>query len=544
MVVKAEPEVGITGGVAINAESKSGATSFVVEPLDPNPDLHFPASIPVYDEMRTTDGQVGSLISAINLPILAARWQLQGANVRPEVMKFCQAEIGLNVADEALERRRGTGVVWLDHLETALLALPFGFMPFEQVYEAGPPLPGQEDVGVPMMLHLRKLAPRLPRTVSQIFVGRDGGLAGIGQTPLDPKATKDIFIPVERLVYYCHKREGADWSGRSILRTFYKNWLIGDKLLRLSAQIIERNGMQVPVIYYNADKLPKAEADAIVQNFRAGATAAASIPDGGGKLELLGGSSSGAKDALDHMKHHDEKIAESALAMFKTLGHDSGARSLGDTFVDVFTQAVQSIANYFGRIATEHIIRDLVEINFGPEEPYPSLVPGDLSANRAITTSAIKELVDAKIIIPDQPLEDFMRKTNGLPVADAETARAEAAAATAADPADDALKRANFAGTMIRSGFDPAESVAAAGLAEVKHLGLLPVTLQPPAAGTDLDNAPPPVDGTASAPDTAAAPAAAAPAGGAQLAEGHDARLDRMAAMLETLVELRAGHVR
>jgi hypothetical protein len=440
MVVKAAPEVGITGGIAINAESKTAATAFIIEPLDPNPDLHFPVSIPIYDEMRTTDGQVGSLISAINLPILAARWQLQGANVRPEVMKFIETEIGLNVADEALERRRREGIVWLDHLETALLALPFGFMPFEQVYEAGPPAPGQENVGIPTLLHLRKLAPRLPRTITNIFVARDGGLAGIGQTPIDPKAKQDVFIPVDRLVFYCHKREGADWSGRSILRTAYKNWMIGDKILRLSAQIIERNGMQVPVIYYNAEKLPKNEADQIVQGFRAGATAGASIPDGGGKLELVGGGTRSAVDALEHMKYHDEKIAESALAMFKTLGHDTGARSLGDTFVDIFTQAVQSIANYFARTATEHIIRDLVEINFGPDEPYPTLTAGDLSANRAITTTAIKELVDAKIVVPDQPLEDFMRSVNGLPRADAATARDIApAAAPAAPPAVAAL---------------------------------------------------------------------------------------------------------
>lgn len=540
MVVKVEPEVGTPGGIAIAGESKSAATAFIVEPLDPNPDMHFPVSIPIYDEMRTTDGQVGSLISAINLPILAARWQLQGANVRPEVLKFVQTELGLDVPDEALERRRGNGIVWLDHLETALLALPFGFMPFEQVYEAGPPSAGQEDVGVPMLLHLRKLAPRLPRTVSNIYVGRDGGLAGIGQAPLDPKATKDIFIPVERLVYYVHKREGADWSGRSILRTVYKNWMIGDKILRLSAQIIERNGMGVPVIYYHPDKLNKTEADQIVQNFRAGAMAGASIPDGGGKIELMGVTGQ-TVDPLPYLKYHDEKIAESALAMFKTLGHDSGARSLGDTFVDIFTQAVQSIANYFARVATEHIIRDLVELNFGPEEPYPSLTAGDLSANRAITTSALKELVDAKIIQPDDNLEAFMRKTNGLPDADPKTARGGGSDGAAADQ----LAKANTIGTLIRSGYDPAASSEAAGMGEIKHLGLLPVTLQPPAAGTDLDNAPPPVAGTASSPEPAAAPAAAAPAGGAQLAEGHAYAIDRLEAIMLELAEYRRGqHVR
>jgi hypothetical protein len=533
MVVKVDPEIGTPGGVAIDATAK-GASSFVIEPLDPNPDLHFPLSIPVYDEMRSTDGQVASLLSAINLPILAARWQLQGANVRPEIMTFVRSELGLDLPGEALERQRKQGIVWLDHLETALLCLPFGFMPFEQVYEPGPPTPEQAALGTDLLLHLRKLAPRLPRTISQIHVGRDGGLAGISQPPLDAKAKDDVFIPVERLVFYCHKREGADWSGRSILRTVYKNWMIGDKILRLSAQIIERNGMGIPTVYYDNEKVSKAEAEQMVQNLRAGATAGAAMPSGGAKLELTGVTGQ-TVDPLPHMKYHDEKIAESALAMFKTLGHDSGARSLGDTFVDIFTQAVQSVADFFGRVATEHVIRDLVELNFGADEPYPVLTPGDLSANKAITTSALKELVDAKIVTPDANLEAFMRSASGLPAADPKTARG------GEDPSVDELNKANIVGALIRSGFDPAESVKAAGLDAIKHLGLLPVTVQPPAAGTDLNNAPPPVPGTPSAPKpgTAAAPAAVG------LAEGEHPKLSRLEAIMTELAEYRAGsHVR
>jgi hypothetical protein len=172
----------------------------------------------------------------------------------------------------------------------------------------------------------------------------------------------------------------------------------------------------------------------MVQNFRAGATAGAALPDGGAKFELTGVTGQ-TVDPLPHMKYHDEKIAESALAMFKTLGHDSGARSLGDTFVDIFTQAVQSVADFFGRVATEHVIRDLVELNFGPDEPYPVLTPGDLSANKAITTTALKELVDAGVITVDDPLEAFMRSASGLPVADPKTARAATPAPAPGAPA-------------------------------------------------------------------------------------------------------------
>lgn len=460
-----ETELGTPGGLAVDASSQRGGVRYVVEPLDPNADLTFPSSIPIYDEMRKTDGQVGSLLLAIFEPVLSANWDLDAEGVRPEVAAFVRSEIGLQVAGQSRARRRRHGIVWTEHLREALLALPLGFMPFEQVYEAAPPLPGQEGVGDGLLLHLRKLAPRLPRTVSQIHVGRDGGLTGISQPPLT--GDKEVFIPVDRLVFYCWNKEGADWSGQSILRSIYKNWMIGERLLRLSAQIVERNGMGVPVVTYDPQTMTKEDADKLGGDFRAGAAARASLPIGA-KIELIGVSGS-TVDPLPQMRYHDEKIAESALAMFKTLGHDSGARSLGDTFVDIFTRAEQAVADYFGHIATEHIIRDLVELNFGEDEPYPVLVPGDLAANGDITSSAIKELVDAKIVIPDDGLEAFFRARNGLPTADPSTAR-----------------------------------------------------VQPPAKGTDLDNAVTPE----------AKPAA--------LAEGDD-RLTRIEAMLERVALLRTA---
>lgn len=420
-----DKELGTTGGLAPDPMNWGGrgATRYVVEPLEPNADLRFPWSIPIYDEMRKSDGQVGSLLLAIFEPVLSAKWDLDDAGVRPEVSAFVRSELGLQTAGQARSRRRRHGVVWTEHLREALLALPLGFMPFEQVYEAAPPLPDQEGLGSDLLLHLRKLAPRLPRTVSQIHVGRDGGLTGISQinTVAATVADTEIFIPVDRLVFYCWNKEGADWTGQSILRSIYKNWMIGDRLLRLSPQIVERNGMGVPVVTYDPQHMSKTEAESIGADFRAGAAASLALPIGA-TVQLMGVTGQ-TVDPLPQMKYHDEKIAESALAMFKTLGHDSGARSLGDTFVDIFTKGEQAVADYFAHIATEHIIRDLVELNFGADEPYPVLTPGSLAANGDITTSALKELVDSKIIVPDADLEAFLRARNGLPLADPLTSR-------------------------------------------------------------------------------------------------------------------------
>jgi hypothetical protein len=45
---------------------------------------------------------------------------------------------------------------------------------------------------------------------------------------------------------------------------------------------------------------------------------------------------------------------------------------------------------------------------------------------------------------------------------------------------DEVAKQANAAGTLIRSGFDPRQALIAVGLDPIKHLGLLPVTVQAP----------------------------------------------------------------
>lgn len=432
-------ELGNPGGIGVDPSNwmRPTPTSFIIDPLDPNADLRFPSSIPIYDDMRKTEGQISSLLRACSLPIISARWNLNNDGVKSDVVDFVRAQLGLGLTGTARQRRRRQGIVWTDHLREALLCLPLGFMPFEQVYAPGPPAKPIRDLDV--VLHLRKLAPRLPRTVTQIHVARDGGLAGISQAPLSPNGfgtmAQDVFIPVDRLVFYVLDKEGADWSGTPILRTAYKHWLINDTLTRMSAQIVERNGMGVPKITYDPSVMSKEDADKIGSDFRIGATASLSLPIGS-TAELMGVSGS-TYDPLPLMKHHEQAMSKAALAMFLDLGHDAGARSLGDTFLDVFTSSLQAIADAIASTATEHIIRDLVELNFGPDEPYPVLTAGDLSANKGITTTAMKELVDAGIIKADDDLEAYTRERHGLPAADPNTAR-EKAASPAPAPAEPA----------------------------------------------------------------------------------------------------------
>jgi hypothetical protein len=446
---------------------------YVTESLDPNEALRFPQSIPVFDKMRNTDGHIGAILRAIQLPIIGARWDLETDDVRPEVEALVRSELGLSKDGAKRQRRRRQGIVWTDHVRDIVGSVLWaGFMPFEQVYEVAPPLPGQQDLGLTSVVHLRKLAPRLPQTVTTIGVGQDGGLDHIVQTGID--ASKDLKIPVENLVFYVLDKEGADWSGRSLFREAYKNGKIKDTLITLDAQVAERNGMGIPVVTYTEGK--QEAALKVAQDLRAGSTAGVAVPVGV-TVEILGVQGS-TVDLLPKIKYHDQEISRKALAMFLDLGQDNGARSLGDTFYGLFINSLQAVADLIAETATEHVIRDLVEFNFGADEPYPVLTPGNLASNEPVSPETLKLLVDAGLITPDDAIQARVRDRYGLPAAAAKAASAGMSAAELND-------RVTAATALFRAGYEPEAALTAAGLDPIAHSGLLPITLKEPGGAPD-----------------------------------------------------------
>jgi hypothetical protein len=391
----------------------------IPETWEATPELRWPASVAVYDQMRRSDAQVVSVLRAVTLPVRRTTWRVAGDDTDPRVLGFVEAELGLAPEGEGRRRRRREGISFDRLLAEALLSLPFGHMVFEQVYAVGPPAADAPAGLPPRLAHLRKLGPRMPRTLAGFDLARDGGLDAVRQWVTHPDGrVEEVRLPNDRLVVFVNEREGADWTGTSILRGAYKHWLIKDSLLRVGAMAVERNGMGVPVVYYG----PEGNADdalGYAKAFRAGEEAGAAAPDGTYRIELLGVTGQ-TRDELPLVKYHDESIGRSALAMFLNLGHDRGARSLGETFVDYFVMALGAVIDEIAETVTEHVIRDLVELNFGGDEPYPELVADELTPESLPTAEALKALVEAQVLTPDPELERYIRRRSGLPDLDEE----------------------------------------------------------------------------------------------------------------------------
>jgi hypothetical protein len=366
------------------------------------PELRWPLSVDVFDRMRRQDAQVSSVLRAVTSPIIRTQWRIDGRGCDPEVTTFVATNLGLPILeaepedDHRAQLRGRDRFSWDEHLRLALLMLPFGHMYFEQVYrfdEAG------------NQFRLRKLGPRLPRSIGRVNVARDGGLVSIEQRANGTfdGGTTDTVLPVNRLVAYVLDREGGNWLGQSLLRPAYKNWLLKDRALRTWSNTIDRNGLGVPV-YEGAENETSLDAgQELATNARAGENAGGAIPHGA-SLDFKGVTGT-LPDIDEFVRYQDEQIARAVLAHFLNLGTQTGSWALGSTFADFFTLSLQAVAEMVRDTATAHIVEDLVDINFGPTTPAPQIAFDEIGTR----ASELDKVREAAGLSSDADLVKFLR---------------------------------------------------------------------------------------------------------------------------------------
>ncbi|WOF23832.1 hypothetical protein N8K70_03890 [Microbacterium betulae] len=404
------------------AQSASGWWSDLTN--ERTPELRWPLSIPVFEDMVRQDAQASSVLSAIATPIMRTGWRVDGKGCRPEVTAHVAADLGLPIAGEAngvpASRTRGR-FSWTEHLAVVVPDhLQFGHAVFEQVYFR----PRSVEEGGDGLFHLRKLGYRPARTIAAWNVAPDGGLVGIQQYGgLNEGGVLTGFgtiggtpLPVDRLVVYTNRRKGGNWVGESVLRSAYKNVMLKDRYLRVDSMVVERNGLGIPTHEAADGSAAAIEAGLeIVEAVQAGDNSGVSLANGA-SFDLKGVTGT-LPDILEKIKYHDEQIARAVLAHFLNLGSQTGSWALGATFADFFTLSIQAVAENIRETATRHIVEDLVDINYGPDEPAPRIVFDEIGSRQGAILTAIASLVSTGVLHADEDLEKFIRSTLELPPA-------------------------------------------------------------------------------------------------------------------------------
>lgn len=366
------------------------------------PQLRWPQSVKVYDKMRS-DPQIDALLRGMTLPIRKFRWLIDPEGASEEVTTKVAEDFGLPVLGRELEKPKGrkTAFNHADHIRIALLGLVYGHMFFEQVG-------GIEND----MWRLHKLAPRMPHTIADISVARDGGLEWIEQL----EEWDSPRIPISRLVAYVFDKEGANWFGRPLIRSAYQPWLLKDRLLRVDAVRHERNGMGVPFVEMpeRATTEQKKQAQNLVTQYRAGMGSGGTLPFGF-KVSLKGVEGV-TSDVLASIRYHDEAIAKLMLQMFANMGgaETSGSKFLGDTFVKFFAKAQESVADWVAETQNFYVIRDWVDWNYGEDEPAPCVIY-KRDEDPELGAHEFAQMVAQGVITVDEPTEQFLRDRYGLP---------------------------------------------------------------------------------------------------------------------------------
>lgn len=379
------------------------------------PELQWPQSNYVYSRMMKEDGRVSSVLQAIGLPIRSAHWWVDPNGARDEVAEDVARNLGLPILGtepDTQPRMRGR-FSWAQHLQNVLLMLPYGHSFFEQVYAIS------EDA---TRARLHKLAPRPQKTISAINVALDGGLESIRQHA--PASTGRVMygltgveIPVSRLVAYVRDPEPGDWRGSSILRPAYKHWLLKDEFMRIQAATARRNGMGVPVGTASKpdDQEEVDRMQAVASNYKGGSNSGVGLANGQ-KLELLGVSGN-LPDMQQAINFHDKSIALAGLAHFLNLDR-GGSYALASVLADPFVQSVQALGEFIRDTSNAHIVEDLVDINFGEDEPAPRIVFDEIGSRQDATAAALGILVQNGLLEPDDELKIMLRQKFGLTTPD------------------------------------------------------------------------------------------------------------------------------
>jgi hypothetical protein len=255
---------------------------------------------------------------------------------------------------------------------------------------------------------LHQLAPRPPRTIMAISVAQDGGLEWILQHGYDPPK-----IPVGRLLVFCWRKEGANWFGRSILRSCYGPWLAKDRLVRDDLTKHRRNATGMPILEMDADptEAQKEAGMALVENYR-------SADKGGGLLPAgwhmnLQGVQGGTSTPLDSIIYHDGQMARKFAQMVMELGSTkSGNRALGETFNALLNIAQEAIAKWYVGVVQQHLIERLVLWNDGPGAASPKLV---FDSHPDPKPEQIEAAVSAGTVMIDDNVENIVRQNLRLP---------------------------------------------------------------------------------------------------------------------------------
>ncbi len=388
----AEPDLREIGGSATSRWGSLGREEY-------NPALRGELGLRKMDEMRRSDATARMSLRLVKTPVLAGRWYMEPAS---------GSKMDVEIAEYIWNNLQQMTVSFPQWLTEALSFLDFGVYAFEKVFEI-----------VDGKARWRKFSPIHPLQVQEWLYDPKGGPKGIKL--YSDTGEQEPVVPIRKLMVFTFDKEAGNMQGIPVLRSAYKHWYIKDTLYKIDAIQKERHGVGIPVI-----KLPPgfntqdaALADEWGRNLRSNERAHLTLPP---MWEVMMLKLEGQPvNIMDSIEHHDRMILHNILANFM---FDDGSGT--DAKQEIFLKGTRFIADIVRDVVNKWAIPELVRYNWGVAAAQS---PPELRVRRIgesvdwrTISFALRNLVGAGLLVPDEPLMDWIRNELDLPRQDPKTA--------------------------------------------------------------------------------------------------------------------------
>ncbi len=378
--------------------------------------------IEVYREMSENDDVCGSIIFAIETLIRQSTWSIQAGGSTPKDQE-CKEFI-----ESCMDDMQDT---WTDTVSEILSFLTFGWSYHEIVYKrrtGNSRDPRMKSKYTDGLIGWQKLPIRSQETLFRWEYDDNENLTGMTQLP--PPNYVMATIPIGKALHFRTKSRKNNPEGRSILRNAYRDWYFKRRIQEIEGMGIERDLAGLPVMIapegvdiWNHDDPMLLQmfrrAETIVRNVRRDATEGLVMPNGW-ELKLLTSGGTRQFDTNAIIERYDTRIAMTTMADFIFLGHQQvGSFALSSDKTEMFSMALGAYLDIICEVFNNQAIPRLIDMNaehFKGITEYPKLAHGDVETPNLKDLSAyIKELTGCGVLIPDEPLEDYVRQIANLP---------------------------------------------------------------------------------------------------------------------------------
>lgn len=390
------------------------------------PELRGIRGVEAYQEMADNDATVGAILFAIEMLMRQSEFHIEPGG---DTEKDKEAAEFVESCMDDMDR------TWADTLSEILSFMTYGWSYHEIVYKRrigktrSPITNSKHSDG---LIGWRGLPIRSQDTLyGWVYKDESDELLAMDQVP--PPYFEHCIIPVEKALHFRTRSRKDNPEGRSILRTAYRAYYFKKRMEEIEGYGMERDLAGFPVLYAPAD-LPiwdqndpdmvqtLARAETIVSSIRRDAREGLVLPGGesGWKIELISSGSRRQFDTNAIIDRYDKRIATSVLADFVMLGQQQvGSFALADNKTKVFAMAIGTYLDTICEVFNNQGIPRLIDLNgehFKGITDYPYMVHGDIEdKDMAMFASYITEMVGAGVLMPDEQLEEEVRRVGGLP---------------------------------------------------------------------------------------------------------------------------------